>query len=863
MRVRRKARAGRYLGPEEQSRQRLETQLAVTRVLSTAAAGGAAAAVLEQVCLGLGWDLGVVWTEDPATRELVCASLWQPPDEPLREFASTVRNSRSGIEIAPTGSAWESRSAAWLTEHDAGVGEGVRSAIAVAMVGGGRSVGVLEFFGTGHRDADPGLGRLMEGFGLQLGEVIARDRADHRARLAEDRRRAVLDAAPDPVISVDGDGLVTEYNRAAEEVFGHRRPLVLGRDFIDLMIPERLREQQRARFRHRLSGGRASVLGRRFETTAIRADGREVPVELTMARAERPGRTGLTAYLRDISASRRAERAMRDLAAIVESSEDAIVSATLDGVILTWNRGAERLYGYSASEAIDQPIEMLATLDNQDEMPQTMARLRRGDTVGQFETVLRRKDGSPVDVELTVSPVIGGDGRIVGVSMIARDITLQKRAQEQIAHLAYHDQLTGLPNRAMFYQHLELAIARADRHRLGVAVLFVDLDSFKLVNDSFGHLAGDGLLRAFATRLRAVTRATDIVARQGGDEFLVLVPDLELTSGSGIEPSALEVVQAIESKVRSVLDTPFDVAGTPIHVGLSIGVSIYPIDARDRDQLLRNADTAMYIGKGLGDDSPQLEQDGSRGRLALIARLRGAVDNEQFELHYQPIVELASGSLVGAEALLRWRDPGHGLVLPGEFIPLAERSGMIEPITRWVIDNACMQAREWSDHQLDLVVTFNLPPALWGPAIVETLIEATRRAGVEPHRMMIEITESTAMVQPGRARQTLAALREHGVRLAIDDFGTGHSSLGRLHQLPVSTLKIDRSFVSALPHDTGAAAIVSTIVQLAHSLGLQPLAEGIETEAQLRFLVEQGCDLGQGYLLGRPMVPSRIEALAR
>jgi diguanylate cyclase (GGDEF)-like protein/PAS domain S-box-containing protein len=839
----------------------MEVQLAVTGALSEATATAAVRAVLEQVCRGLAWDLGVAWIEDAGSGELVCGDLWQPPDKPLGELADTVRNVRSGPPIESAGSAGERW--AWPNDGEAGLVGGVGSGIAVAMVGGGRTVGVLEFFSARPRDPDPELGRLIEGFALQLGEVIARGDADRRASQAEDRSRAVLDAAPDPVISVDRDGRVTEYNQAAEEVFGHRRTLVLGRDFIDLLIPERLREQQRARFRHRLSGGRVSVLGRRFETTALRSDGHEVPVELTMARAERPGRTGLTAYLRDISASRRAERAMRDLAAIVESSEDAILSATLDGAILTWNRGAERLYGYAASEAIGRPIEMLTTLDNQDEMPRTMARLRRGDTVGQFETIRRRKDGSPVDVELTVSPVIGGDGRIVGVSMIARDITLQKRAQEQIAHLAYHDQLTGLPNRAMFYQHLELAIARADRHRLGVAVLFVDLDSFKLVNDSFGHLAGDGLLRDFATRLRAVTRATDIVARQGGDEFLVLVPDLELTSGSGIEPSALEVVQAIEAKVRSVLDTPFDVAGTPIHVGLSIGVSIYPIDARDRDQLLRNADTAMYVGKGLGDGSPQLEQAGSRGRLALIARLRGAVDNEQFELHYQPIVELASGNLVGAEALLRWRDPGHGLVLPGEFIPLAERSGMIEPITRWVIDSACHQAREWSDHELDLVVTFNLPPALWGPAIVETLIEATRRAGVEPHRMMIEITESTAMVQPGRARQTLAALREHGVRLAIDDFGTGHSSLGRLHQLPVSTLKIDRSFVSALPHDTGAAAIVATIVQLAHSLGLQPLAEGIETEAQLRFLVEHGCDLGQGFLLGRPMVPARIEALAR
>jgi diguanylate cyclase (GGDEF)-like protein/PAS domain S-box-containing protein len=837
--------------------------MAVTHALHTAVAGGAVDAVLEQVCTGLEWELGVVWIEDSVSRELVCGGLWQPRDEPLGSFATAIRDAGGSSVAAFVQAAWETRSTGWLSERDAAALPTVESGVAVAVVGGGHAIGVLGFFGTRRRDPDAGLGELIEGFGLQLGDAIVRDEAERWARSVEARRSAVFDAAPDPVVSVDAEGRVTAFNRAAEEVFGHSRAVAIGRDFIELLIPVRLQEQQRARFLHRLASDRVSVLGRRFESMAVRADGNELPVELTIARAELPGKLGLTIYLRDISASRRAERAMRDLAAIVESSDDAILSTTPDGAILTWNRGAECLYGYANSEAIGRSIEILAEPQAGDEMRRALERVRRGESIAPFEAIRRRKDGSHVDVQLTVSPVLGEDGRIVSASVIARDISIQKRAQEQIAHLAYHVQLTGLPNRAMFYQHLELAIARADRNRLGVAVLFVDLDSFKLVNDSFGHLAGDALLRDFATRLRAVTRATDIVARQGGDEFLVLVPDLELTGGAGIEPSALEVVQTIEAKVRSVLDTPFEVAGTPVHVGLSIGVSIYPIDARDRDQLLRNADTAMYIGKGLGNDPLELEQAGSRGKLALIARLRGAIENDQFELHYQPIVELASGRMVGAEALLRWRDPGHGLVLPGEFVPLAERSGMIEPITRWVIDSACRQAREWSDHDLDLVVTFNLPPALWGPAIVETLIEATHRAGVEPHRMMIEITESTAMVQPGRARQTLAALREHGVRLAIDDFGTGYSSLGRLHQLPVSTLKIDRSFVSALPHDPGAAAIVETIVQLAHSLGLQPLAEGIENEAQLSFLIEHGCELGQGFLLGRPMVPTRIEALAR
>jgi diguanylate cyclase (GGDEF)-like protein/PAS domain S-box-containing protein len=818
----------------------LDLQLAVTSSLTDAGTpAGAGARMLEQIWRGLELDHGILWWVDRDAQALVRAD--------TRPAAG-----RSAPRPDLAEAAWRTGAVSWSPE----------GGVAVPVAAAGRVLGVLECRHASLREPDRVLGELLQAFGRQLGDVVARLESQRAALSTEARRRAVLEAAPDPVISVDGEGRISEFNPAAGVAFGLARDDALGRPVTDL-VPERLRERHLDGFRRCLDGAEPGILGRRFESVALRADGSEFPVELTVTRSDPLGSPAFTGYLRDLSGDRRADRAMRDLAAIVESSQDAILSTTLDGVILTWNRGAESLYGYTSQEAVGRSVAMLAASGQVEEMSRTIERVRAGESETQVDVLRRRKDGSTVDVELTVSPVVGGDGGIVGASVIARDMTLQRRAQEQIAYLAFHDQLTGLPNRSLFYQHLELAIARADRGRLGVAVLFVDLDNFKLINDSFGHLAGDALLQDFATRLRAVTRATDTVARQGGDEFLVLVPDLELSSGPGIEPNALEVVQSIEAKVRSVLETPFDVAGTPIHVGLSVGVSIYPIDARDRDQLLRNADTAMYVGKGLADDaSPGLEQAGSRGRLALIGRLRGAVEHDQFELRYQPIVELASGNMVGAEALLRWRDPVRGLVAPGEFIPLAERSGMIKPITHWVIEHACRQAREWSDHALDLVVTFNLPPSLWGPEIIETLIAATHRAGVEPHRMMIEITESTAMVQPGRARQTLDALREHGVRLAIDDFGTGYSSLGRLHQLPVSTLKIDRSFVHALPHDAGAAAIVDTIIQLSHSLGVQPLAEGIESEQQLRFLIEHGCDLGQGFLLGRPMVADRIEALA-
>jgi diguanylate cyclase (GGDEF)-like protein len=396
-----------------------------------------------------------------------------------------------------------------------------------------------------------------------------------------------------------------------------------------------------------------------------------------------------------------------------------------------------------------------------------------------------------------------------------------------------------------------------------VAVLFIDLDDFKLVNDSFGHEQGDRLLRDFGTRLRAVTRATDIVARQGGDEFLVLVPDLELSDGPGIEPRAMEVVQSIETKVRSVLDAPFSVAGSDVNLGLSIGVSIYPIDARDRHELLRNADTAMYIGKGRGRPSMHRESADARGRLATIQRLRRAIDRDELVLYHQPLVELATGRVLGAEALLRWNDPSIGTVTPADFIPLAEHSGLIEPITNWVVAAVCRQAHEWDEQGHELLQSFNLPPSLWTPSMIARVIATAMAEDVPTERLMIEITESTAMVQPGRVAQVLASIRSSGLRLAIDDFGSGYSSLSRLRQMPVEILKIDRSFVADLPGDAGAAAIVTTIIDLARSLGIRSLAEGIETEEQRLFLLDRGCELGQGFLLGRPAPADELDVRPR
>ena len=853
----------------QQAQRRLRVHLEITRILGESVSlADAAPRVLEQVCRGLGWDLAALWRVDRDAGVIRCVDLWHAPGTPLIGFSLATRHAAFQPGEGLPGVVWQERTARWVPDvggRQSGeraapaAREGVRAALGLPLQVRGEAIGVLELFSSREAQPDEETMALLSAIASLIAQFIRRREAEREVRDSEARTSAIVNASLDSIIGIDADGRITEFNPAAEATFGRRREDVLGTGVRELLLPDDPGGEGGNVIDRMLSGSEPQPLGRLIEAVGVDAAGRRFPVELSVARVDVPGAPAFSVFLRDVTESRRAQEAVRQLAAIVETTGDAILSKSLDGTILTWNRGAELLYGYTAEEAIGSPIAMLAPPDRAGEIPDILRRVAAGETIEELETVRRRKDGSLVDVALTVSPLERHDGTVVGASAIARDITERRRSAEQIAHLAYHDQLTGLPNRTMFHEHLETALARADRHKLAVAVLFIDLDNFKLVNDSFGHEAGDELLRDFGERLTSVTRATDIVARQGGDEFLVLVPDLEIDGGEGLEPRALEVVASIEQKVRSVLETPFRVGGTEVHVGLSIGVSIYPIDATDREQLLRNADTAMYIGKGRLERDVSAEPEHARGRLQMLREMRHAVECREFELHYQPIVELDTRRLVGVEALVRWRDPRGELVLPDAFIPLAERSGLIEPITREVIDSACRQARRWADRGAELIVTFNLPPGLWSPSIVETLVDSARRAGVPPDMMMIEVTESTAMVQPARAASTVHLLRRHGIRLAIDDFGTGHSSLGRLRDLPVSTLKIDRSFVADLPRDRGAAAIVTAIIQLAHSLGVQPLAEGIETQEQLDFLIAQGCRLGQGYLLGRPAPADDID----
>jgi diguanylate cyclase (GGDEF)-like protein/PAS domain S-box-containing protein len=491
-----------------------------------------------------------------------------------------------------------------------------------------------------------------------------------------------------------------------------------------------------------------------------------------------------------------------------------------------------------------------------------------------FTEACRRGEASEIELRL-----VGFDGvtrwvwerarprlenGVVWVDGVVADVTERRRAADELSeararleHLAYHDSLTGLPNRAAFRERLEAAIADAGRAGRCLAVLFIDLDDFKLVNDGFGHAVGDELLVHCAERLRAACRRGDVVARQGGDEFLILVRD------SADCDDARRAAEAVAVSVRETLSRDFRVGGVSAYITPSIGVSLFPEDGTAADELLKKADIALYAAKDAGRDSHRYYRRPERDSgydLAMASELRDALNRDELTLHYQPLVELAQGRVVGAEALIRWHHPARGLIAPGEFLPVAERSGLIRPITTWVVERACAQAGRWRREGRDLYVSVNLPPTCWQPQAIRRTLDTIAQHGLAADRLTVEITEQAAMGDAAEGEATLALVHSSGLGLAIDDFGTGFSSLGRLRRIRPSLIKIDRSFVSDLPGDRDAAAIVETIITMAEKLGIACLAEGIETDAQLTFLRASGCAQGQGYLYSRPL---EVEAFDR
>lgn len=547
--------------------------------------------------------------------------------------------------------------------------------------------------------------------------------------------------------------------------------------------------------------------------------------------------------------SREAMEDSNRLGKILDQSANEIFVFTTDTLeFIQVNRGACHNLGYSEQELRSMtPVDIKPEYTEQQFREAIRPLIEKQKKQLLFETVHRRKDGSlyPVEVRLQIS---SASDRPMFVAVIM-DISDRKAAEDRISFLAYHDELTELPNRNLFLDRLQQSIYDADREEELVAVMFLDLDRFKTINDSLGHTAGDELLILAARRLGAVLRAGDTIARLGGDEFAIVLAGIRNVSDC----------TRVAEKMLDCMAQPFSIGGKELVVTASIGITLFPFDNAEVHGLLKNADIAMYHAKEAGRNNYQFYSssmaEAAAERLGVELNLRQALISDQFELHYQPILDSQLGTIVGVESLIRWRHPDGGLVGPDKFISIAEETGLIVPIGEWVLRTACEQIGALEDLGLKLPrVAVNLSPRqILEPGLVDSLRAIFDQTGFAPEKLDLEITEGLLMENTESINELLHQITDMGISLSIDDFGTGYSSLSYLRKLPITNLKIDRSFVRELPENRGDAAIVDSIISMAHFLGMKTIAEGVETEAQLDQLTRAGCDIVQGYLISKPL----------
>jgi diguanylate cyclase (GGDEF)-like protein/PAS domain S-box-containing protein len=687
-------------------------------------------------------------------------------------------------------------------------------------------------------------------FIAQVQDITERKQVEQALAESEERYRQIFETNQAVKLIIDpADGAIVDANQAACNYYGYSRQALIAKKVYDINMLKP--EDTRAR----MAGvGEGNTMPFQFQHRLASGEIRDV--EVYSGQVSVGGHTLLHSIVHDVTERKRAEAHFKLAMNVFDNSIEGVVVMDSDGLVRMVNPAFLAITGYEAEEVLGQPPPIFRSEQFDPEMIERF--WEDVNSKGQWsgEVINQRKNGQAYPEWVTVSIIKDPEGQVTNYMAMFNDLTQIRTGEEKIKYQAYHDALTGLPNRLLFLDRLELAIAQVRRHELRLAVMFLDLDNFKHINDSLGHAVGDQLLRRVAQRMRSRLRESDTLARLGGDEFILLLPDAQDT----------EQAAEVAKRIQGALLRPFHLEKSPYYLTASIGVTVFPEDGADAETIIKNADMAMYRAKEQGRNNYQFYSPTMNTkviqRLTLENRMRRALDRGEFLVHYQPKVELAGETIVGVEALARWEHDG-GSTPPSEFIPLAEETGLIVPLGEYMLKRACRQTALWHASGLDhLSVAVNLSARQFGQKdLVSMVEEALKHSGLAPHFLEFELTESTIMSNVEQASQVLGDLHLMGVALSLDDFGTGYSSLYYLKQFPIDYLKIDKSFVDDIPRQTDAVAIAQAIISLAHSLGLKVVAEGVETAEQLAFLRAKGCDQVQGYYFSRPQPADKLKDL--
>jgi diguanylate cyclase (GGDEF)-like protein/PAS domain S-box-containing protein len=698
-------------------------------------------------------------------------------------------------------------------------------------------------------DPQPALLIVME-------DTTERDSMIEMTQSYDNRVRAILNNIAEGIITIDEHGSIESFNPAAEKLFGYKAGEIVGRNVSQLM-PSPYQDMHDHYLQQYAASHKQRCLGRGFrEVEGLHRNGTSFPIDLSISELKLPEKNMFIGIIRDASQRKHDEAEMAKLSLAIEQTADTIMITDKQGFIEYVNCGFENTTGYQRSNVLGKrPSILKSGLQDSDFYQGLWQQVEEG-RVFQNVFINRKKNGDLYYEEKTITPLRNQNGDITHYISTGKDITDRMRTQKRLHFLAHHDALTALPNRMLLMERIEHAISHCKRSRKPLALLFLDLDRFKKINDTLGHNTGDKLLRQLSTRLKLNLRQDDTVARLSGDEFAILLQDIE----------DIDSVLPIISKIKQQLCEPFRIESRELFISASIGVAVCPHDGDDPDTLLKNADTAMYAAKANGRGSFSFYTADMNAmasmHLQMENELRYALQRNQFELEFQPQFSLdETMSIAGAEVLVRWQHPELGLLGPGKFIPLLEDTGLIQPVGKWIIHTACAQLRAWHDANFMLPrIAINIAPhQLGSPDFIDAIFSALEEFQLPPHCLELEITESSLMQDENRAVEILNTLNHKGIHIAMDDFGTGYSSLSYLQRLPVNTLKIDRSFISQIPHVNSDSILTRTIIAMGRSLNLRIVAEGVEADEQLEYLRSLGCDAVQGFLLGRPMRAAELQ----